>query len=501
MSFDGGATFTPVTVNPDGSINLVVPANTSSVTLKVPTTDDTISEGAETIKLTAGTPANGATPVEGTGTINDNDGTPTLSIEGPVTVNEAAGTLTYTVKLSNPSATGVTVNYATQDGTANAGSDYTQATGSLTFAPGETTKTITVNVLDDSVFEGSEAFKVVLSNATGAAIAMPEATTTIKDDGTGTTPPGVPPTDDTPKVSGVSSPSTTEGGDLSFKVDLSNPSTTTTPLTLKLTDGSGTVAGDTTGPVSVSFDGGVTFTPVTVNPDGTINLVVPANTSSVTLKVPTTDDTISEGAETIKLTAGTPANGATPVEGTGTINDNDGTPTLSIEGPVTVNEAAGTLTYTVKLSNPSATGVTVNYATQDGTANAGSDYTQASGSLTFAPGETTKTITVNVQDDTVFEGSEAFKVVLSNATGAGIAIPEATTTIKDDGTGTTPPGVPPTDDTPKVSGVSSPSTTEGGDLSFKVDLSNPSTTTTPSDAQADRWLRHGRWRHDGSLSR
>ena len=80
-------------------------------------------------------------------------------------------------------------------------------------------------------------------------------TTAIKDDGTGTTPPGVPPTDDTPKVTGVSSPSTTEGGDLSFKVDLSNPSTTPTILTLKLTDGSGTVGQDTGTNVQVSFNG------------------------------------------------------------------------------------------------------------------------------------------------------------------------------------------------------------------------------------------------------
>jgi len=390
-----------------------------------------------------------------------------------VAVNEAAGTLTYTVKLSNPSATGVTVSYATQDGTANAGSDYTQATGSLTFAPGETTKTITVNVLDDSVFEGSEAFKVVLSNASGANLTVAESTTTIQDNGTGTTPPGVTPTDDTPKVSGVSSPSATEGGDLSFTVSLSNPSTSTTPLTLKLTDGSGTVAGDTTGSVSVSFDGGVTFTPVTVNPDGTINLVVPANTGSVTVKVPTTDDAISEGTETIKLTAGTPANGATPLSGTGTINDNDGTPTLSIEGPAEVNEAAGTLTYTVKLSNPSAMGVTVNYATQDAGASSGSDYTPASGSLTFAPGETTKTITVNVLEDSVFEGPEAFKVVLTNASGANLTVAEATTTIQDNGTGTTPPGVTPTDDRPVIT-VSNASAVEGAQEVFTVTLSKPS---------------------------
>src|SRR5690606_8590188 len=105
------------------------------------------------------------------------------------------------VKLSNPSTTSVTVSYATQDAGATAGSDYTAKTGILTFAPGETTKTITVSVLDDSVFEGPEAFKVVLSGASGANLAIAEASTTIQDNGTGTTPPGVTPTDDTPQLS------------------------------------------------------------------------------------------------------------------------------------------------------------------------------------------------------------------------------------------------------------------------------------------------------------
>src|SRR6185437_14372354 len=116
-----------------------------------------------------------------------------------------------------------------------------------------------------------------------------------------------------------------------------------------------------TGAPLVSFDGGAHFTPIgSVGTDGTATITVPANTPAdqIVVRVPTTADNITEQAETFKLTASTP-NNATPSEGTGTITDTTGQPTLSISGPTDVNEAAGTLTYTVKLSNPSDTAVTV----------------------------------------------------------------------------------------------------------------------------------------------
>ncbi|MBK9219118.1 MAG: hypothetical protein IPL70_12255 [Uliginosibacterium sp.] len=79
---------------------------------------------------------------------------PTLSITGPATIDEAAGTATYTVTLSNPSATPVTVAYGSANGTATAGSDYTATSGSLTFAPGATVATFTVPVTNDALYEG-----------------------------------------------------------------------------------------------------------------------------------------------------------------------------------------------------------------------------------------------------------------------------------------------------------------------------------------------------------
>ncbi|MBK7238101.1 MAG: hypothetical protein IPI02_21785 [Sterolibacteriaceae bacterium] len=107
---------------------VTVPAGVTDFIVRFPTVDDAISEPNETMTLGAATAQN-ASPVSGTGTITDNDGAPQLSISGPVDVNEAAGTISYTVSLTNASASPVTVNYATADGTATAGADYTAGTG------------------------------------------------------------------------------------------------------------------------------------------------------------------------------------------------------------------------------------------------------------------------------------------------------------------------------------------------------------------------------------
>jgi endoglucanase len=95
------------------------------------------------------------------------------------TANTASAT--FTVKLSSASSTPVTVDYATVDGTAKAGSDYTSTSGKLTFAAGETSKTVTVKVLSDSVSEGNETFGLKISNATAATIADATGTGTIVD--------------------------------------------------------------------------------------------------------------------------------------------------------------------------------------------------------------------------------------------------------------------------------------------------------------------------------
>ena len=88
----------------------------------------------------------------------------------------------FTVTLDAPSATPVTVDYATASGSATAGSDFTAASGTLTFAPGQTTRTILVPTLNDAVAEPTETFTVNLSNPVGATIADGTGVGTITDD-------------------------------------------------------------------------------------------------------------------------------------------------------------------------------------------------------------------------------------------------------------------------------------------------------------------------------
>ncbi|MFM8221595.1 MAG: Calx-beta domain-containing protein, partial [Planctomycetaceae bacterium] len=76
----------------------------------------------------------------------------------------------FTVSLSQPAVTPVTVGYATANGTAVAGQDYTAASGTLTFAVGETSKPVVVSVLGDGVVEANETFTVNLASPSGAVL-------------------------------------------------------------------------------------------------------------------------------------------------------------------------------------------------------------------------------------------------------------------------------------------------------------------------------------------
>jgi hypothetical protein len=362
-----------------------------------------------------------------------------LVITGPATVNEAAGTLTYTVTLSNAASGPITVAYNAATGTATSGTDFASTSGILTFAPGVTSQTFTVAITNDTTFEGAENFSVNLSTPTGGAtIATGSVLTTINDDGTG----GPPGSDNDTPVLSVANISVAEGASAVFTVSISNPSTSPVVFTPSLASGSATLGTDTAAPSNLEFNSGTVASPVWTPVTG--NVTIPAGATSVQLRLATTDDVISEGPESFTLTA-TPVSGATttPASGTATITDNDGTPQFSIND-VSVNEGAGTITFTVTLSNPGASALTVDYAAASGTASvgaAGSDVTAGTsalaGTLTFAPGVLTQTVTLNVTNDTVYEVSEAFTVNLSNASaGSAIADNSGSGTIKDDGTGT-----------------------------------------------------------------
>jgi hypothetical protein len=108
---------------------------------------------------------------------------PVLSIaDAGLAEHDSRGVMTFVVTLSEPSAGMVAVDFATADINARAKTDYTPTSGTLTFAPGEVTKTITVAVKNDGKAEPDEMFAVDLSGAVGAALADPQAIGVIYND-------------------------------------------------------------------------------------------------------------------------------------------------------------------------------------------------------------------------------------------------------------------------------------------------------------------------------
>ncbi len=379
----------------------VVPAGASTVLIPVATTDDGDIESTEdfTVALSNAAGAILATP-QSTVTIIDNDSA-TLSIDD-VTVAETGGQATFTVTLSTPELSAVTVDYATADGTATAGADYTAVgTTTLTFNPGETSKTVPVAVLDDLLIEGDETFSVVLSNAVGAGIATPAGTATITDD-------------ETPPVISIANATEVESAaSVTLTLTLSTASAQTVTVDASTADGTATAGADYTGtgPATITF---------------------PAGVQSASFVVPLLDDSTAEGDETFAVNLTNPVGATLGVSSaTVTLTDDESAPTLTV-ADVSASEDAGTITFTATLSAAAAFPVSADWATVDGTAVAPDDYVGATGVVSFASGETTADIVITLTDDLVIESDETFGLDLSNANGVVLGTTQATGTIGDD---------------------------------------------------------------------
>ncbi|MBK9529055.1 MAG: hypothetical protein IPO41_12225 [Acidobacteria bacterium] len=344
---------------------LTFPANTSTLTqtITVPTLDDLITETTENFDLTLSNPINAT--ITGTnpavGSIADNESGPTLTIANTTPGAETSTANVFTVTLSNQTSSAVTVNYATSSGTAISGSDFTSTSGTLTFPANTTTLTqlISVPTLDDTIFEGTENFTMLLSGATNATIVgtNPE-TGTIADNETQPT---------------LSIASTTPGAE---------PATNNV-FTVTLT-------GQTASAVTVNYAAGggsaISGTDYTAT-SGTLTFAANTTTLTQTITVPTLDDLIFEGAENFDLTLSGPTNatitGLNPA--VGTIADDEGQPTVSIVNMTPGAEPSTGNVFAVTLSSQTISPVTVNYATSSGTATSGADFTSTSGTVTFAP--------------------------------------------------------------------------------------------------------------------
>jgi hypothetical protein len=162
---------------------LTIPAGQTTGTITVLVNGDRLAEANETFAVNLSAPTN-ATIVDGQGVGTIVDDKPRINISDRTVTegNTGSTSATFTVTLSVAYDANVTVSYATADATATAGSDYQAASGTLTFAPGETSKTVTVQIIGDRLAEAHETFVLNLSAPTNATVADGQGVGTITDD-------------------------------------------------------------------------------------------------------------------------------------------------------------------------------------------------------------------------------------------------------------------------------------------------------------------------------
>ena len=449
---DGTATVADGDYAPTSGTLSFLPGDTTK-NVDVTVNGDTKHETGETFTVDLSGAVNASiADNQGVGTITNDDQVPDISVDDQVTAegnSPTTPTMTFNVTLSNPSDQTVTVEYATNDGTATTtDGDYAAASGTVTFNPGQTAKTVDVTVNGDDTTEPDESLTLDLSNASNANILDDSGTGTITND------------DPIPDVS-IDDQSITEGNagtsTLTFNVTLSHASSDTVSVDYTTTDGSATTADAD----YVAASGTVTFNP---------------GQTTKTVDVTVNGDLTHESDETFTVDLSNASNaGVADASGQGTITNDDQVPDISIDDQSVTEGDAGTstLTFNVTLSNPSDQTVAVDYTTTDGTATtADGDYDATANSVTFDPGQTTKTVDVTVNGDLTHESDETFTVDLSNALNGNVLAGSGTGTILDD------------DASPTIS-VANASVTEGnvGDttLSFDVTLSVASAVTVTVD--------------------
>ncbi len=389
--------------------SVVVPANATSVSFSITPVADTTVEPDETaiFSVASGTDYSVGNPSSATATIvNDDFPVATITVSPASVYEDGAPNLVYTVALSQPSPSALSIGFNV-GGTATNGTDYATINSPLVIAAGQTSGTITVNPTPDTTVEPDETVVISLNAGSGYTVGSPNsATGTILND-------------DLPGLS-INDVSVNEG----------NAGTTNATFTVSLSAPAG--AG------GVSFDLATADGTATAGVDyaaSSLTRTIPAGSSSATFTVLVNGDTLAEPDETFfvnvsNVTGATVSDG----QGLGTIVNDDAQPALSIDD-VSVNEGSSgttTATFTVSLSAASGQTVTVNYATADGTATAGSDYVARSGTLSFAPGVTAQGVAVTVNGDTAVEPNETFSVGLSGASNATIARATGTGTILND---------------------------------------------------------------------
>ena len=393
----------------DGDFNgstvaTTISAGSASTQIPVYVSGDTKLEDDETFTLRL-TGASGATvPVSGRdGTVTiSNDDTVNIFVSD-VTPAEGNGTVDVNVELSAVAETDVVFNYATADGTASAGSEYTAASGSATISSGSISTLVTVAIADNSTDDAWSTFYLDITSSDATVTDGRGDVTIIDDDGTITI-------DDVTVNEGA--------GTATLTVTLTGPVLSDVYVDYATSNGTATAGND--------------FTSVS----GNITLAAPALSSpyqsTATIPITITDDSISEGSESFTVNLSNITGGSAAFSdnsGSVDITDNDGTPTIDFNATSSSGaESSSSAALQVDLSGTSPSNVTVNYAVTGTASGSGTDYTLADGTLTITAGNTTGTITIaSIVDDAITEGNETVIVTLSSPSGATLGSDDAHT--------------------------------------------------------------------------
>ncbi|MFM7560081.1 beta strand repeat-containing protein, partial [Cylindrospermopsis raciborskii] len=322
----------------------------------------------------------------------------------------SAETGNYTLNLSlsgsgaNWAVTGSSTNQA--DATDFGG---TLPTGTVSFAAGETSQTITVNVSGDTTVEPDEGFIVTLSNPSGATISTATATGTIQNDDAALAIAST-------NVNQIEGNSGTKA--FTFTVTRNGDTTSSSSANWSVTE-SGTNPAN-----GADFVGGTL-------PTGTVNFTAGETSKSITVNV--LGDTTVEPDEGFTVTLSNPTNAnITTGTATGTITNDDTQVTLAVSPTSVTEDGTSNLIYTFTRTGVISNSLTANY-TIGGTATNGNDYSNIGTSVIFAAGSSTATVTVDPTSDTTGENDETIILTLASGTGYNIGTSGAVTgTITND---------------------------------------------------------------------
>ncbi len=385
-------------------------------TFSVLAIDDQVDDDGERVDLSLGTLPDGVSAGDhstASVALIDNDPDPEVTLwVSPALINENGGVSTVTASLDHASSEATEVRVSAAPVLPAVAGDFTQSGALLTIAAGATssTGTVTITANDNSVDAPDKTVTVsaTASNTEGLAGNPDDVSLTIQDD------------EPSPTVTlALSSASVSENGGVStVTASLSHASSQDTTLTVSGTAVSPAVAGDfeQSGAALTIVAGSLTST-------GTVTLTAVDN------DVYAPDKTVTVSA-TVSNTQGLAGN---PADVTLTIEEDDPSITVGLSSAThTVSEAGSSVVVTVRLSAAAGGTETVDYATADGTAKAGEDYTSTSGTLTFTSGQLEQTVLVPITEDSVDEDNESFTLRLSNPVNAMPgATASSTVTIED----------------------------------------------------------------------